>query len=202
MEGTEDKGIAITLVALALSGIVLVTGHMKSLSMDKSLLEKQLSALAERVTSSKAARQQVDEAFEQREEQVKRVAATEAQYAGLLTDLLELAKVDADAKQVVQKWKIQASGNAQTGATNGDSRQAAPPADGRSSRSAPSGSAPQKPEAGNWLSSLNLASLIEDPCWSSGKVSGASTRSVRGRSIHFGKLASGGSSAGLPRRFR
>jgi hypothetical protein len=149
MEDSEDKGIAITLGVLALSGMVLVTGHMKSLSLDKSLLEKQLSALAERVTSSKAARQQVDEAFEQREQQVKRVAATEAQYAGLLTDLLELAKVDADAKQVVQKWKIQASGDAQTGATDGDSKQAAPPADGRSSRSVPSGSALQKPKAGN-----------------------------------------------------
>lgn len=149
MEDLEDKGIAITLGALALSGIVLVTGHMKSLSLDKSLLEKQLSALAERVTSSKAARHQVDEAFEQREQRVKRVAATEAQYAGLLTDLLELAKLDADAKQVVQKWKIQASGDAQTSATDGDSMQAAPPADGRSSRSVPPGPAPQKPKAGN-----------------------------------------------------
>lgn len=148
MEDFEDRGVAITLGVFALSGIVLLAGHMKSLSLDKSLLEKQLSALAERVTASKAARQQVDEALEQREQQVKRVAATEAQYAGLLTDLLELAKVDADARQVVQKWKIQSSGDTQGGTTDGDSKQAPTPADARASRPAPSTATPQKPKAG------------------------------------------------------
>ena len=145
----EDKGVAITLGVLALSGIVLVAGHLKAVSLDKSLLEKQLVVLAERVTASKAARKQVDEAFEQREQQVKRVAATEAQYAGLLTDLLELAKADPDAKQVVQKWKIQSSDGAQQGATEGDSKQASPPAEARASRTAPSPSATQKPKAGS-----------------------------------------------------
>jgi hypothetical protein len=110
MEDMEDKGVAITLGVLALSGIVLLGGQMKSLSLDRSLLDRQLVVLAERVTASKLARKQVDEAFEQRERQVKRAAATEAQYAGLLTDLLELSKVDPEARLVTQKWKIQSSG--------------------------------------------------------------------------------------------
>lgn len=111
MDDFEDRGVAITLGVLALSGIVVLGGQMKSLSLDRSLLDKQLVALADRVTASKTARKQLDEAFEQREEQLKRVAAMEAQYAGLLTDLLELSKVDLDARQVVQKWKIQSSGD-------------------------------------------------------------------------------------------
>jgi len=110
MEDFEDKGVAITLGVLALAGVVLVGGHMKTVSLDKSLLERQMAVLADRVTAAKEARKQVDEAFEQREMQVKRAVATEAQYAGLLTDLLELSKVDPEARVVVQKWKIQAGG--------------------------------------------------------------------------------------------
>jgi hypothetical protein len=113
MDDFEDKGVAVTLGVLAFSGIVLLGAQMKSLSLDRSVLERQLVVLAERVTASKLARKQVDEAFEQREQQVAHAAALEAQYAGLLTDLLELSKVDPDARLVTQKWKIQSSGEAQ-----------------------------------------------------------------------------------------
>ena len=131
MDDFEDKGVAITLGVLALSGIVLVGAQMKSLSLDRSLLDKQLVVLAERVTASKLARKQVDEAFEQREQQVKRAAATEAQYAGLLTDLLELSKVDPEARLVTQKWKIQSSGEAQGPAAEGAANPGAGAADAR-----------------------------------------------------------------------
>ncbi len=130
MDDFEDRGVAITLGVLALSGIVLLGGHMKSLSLDRSLLDKQLVVLAERVTASKTARKQLDEAFEQREQQLKRVAAMESQYAGLLTDLLELSKVDLDARQVVQKWKIQSSGDQSGGEQGGAQPPAANPGTG------------------------------------------------------------------------
>lgn len=129
MEDSEDKGVSITLGVLALSAIVLLGGHMKTVSFEKSVLEKQLVGLADRVTASKAARKQLDEAFEQREQQIKRAAATEALYAGLLTDLLELAKVDPDARLVVQKWKIQSSD-----ATSTDPAAAPAPAEPKESK--------------------------------------------------------------------
>ena len=139
MDDFEDKGVAITLGVLALSGLVLLGAHMKSLSLERNLLEKQLVVLAERVTASKLARKQVDEAFEQREQQVKRAAAMEAQYAGLLTDLLELSKVDPDARLVTQKWKIQSSGAPNSAGT---------PPEG-SDANAKNAGAPAKPKAGN-----------------------------------------------------
>jgi hypothetical protein len=148
MEEFEDRGVAITLGVLALSGIVLLAGHMKSVSLDRSLLEKQLVVLADRVTASKAARKQVDEAFEQREQQLKRAAATEAQYAGLLTDLLELAKVDPDAKLVVQKWKIQSSGDTQPSPPESAPKASTPAPESRPSKAAPGAPAPQKPKSG------------------------------------------------------
>ena len=148
MDDFEDKGVAITLGVLALSGIVLVGGYAKTMSVEKSLLEKQLVVLADRVSAVKAARKQVDEAFEQREQQVRRAAATEAQYAGLLTDLLELAKVDPDARLVVQKWKIQSSGDSQAAPAEGASKQTVAPTDARSPKPAPASSVPQKSKAG------------------------------------------------------
>jgi hypothetical protein len=126
MDDFEDRGVAITLGVMALAGIVLLGGYMKSVALDRSLLEKQLVVLAERVTAAKTARKQLDEAFEQREQQVKRAAATEALYAGLLTDLLELSKVDPDARLVTQKWKIQASGDSGAGQTQSEPAEVKP----------------------------------------------------------------------------
>lgn len=135
MEDFEDKGVAITLGVLALSGVVLVAGQMKTVALDKTLLEKQIATLADRVSAAKEARKQVDEAFEQREMQVKRAVATEAQYAGLLTDLLELSKVDPEARLVVQKWKIQAS----AAKTSAESHDAGTPQNAPSSEKAKTG---------------------------------------------------------------
>jgi regulator of protease activity HflC (stomatin/prohibitin superfamily) len=137
MSESEDKGVAMTLGVLALTGVVLVAVQIKSLSFERGILEKQLVALAERVTASKLARKQVDEAFEQREQQIKRASATEAQYAGLLTDLLELSKTDPEARLVTQKWKIQASGEAQKAATEAVANQVPPPSESRSVKPGP-----------------------------------------------------------------
>jgi hypothetical protein len=148
MEDFEDRGVAITLGVLALSGIVMLAGHMKSVSLDRSLLEKQLAVLADRVIASKTARKQVDEALEQREQQLKRTSATEAKYAGLLTDLLELSTVDPDARAVVQKWKIQASADAQPVSSEGAPKQATPSSENRAVKPLQSAPPAQKPKAG------------------------------------------------------
>ncbi len=141
MEVHEGKGMAITLGVLTLSGVVLLAGHIKTVALEKSLLEKQVAVFAERVTSAKDARKQVDETFAQREKQVRRAVATEAQYAGLLTDLLELSKVDPEARLVVQKWKIQ-SGSADAGASK---TEVDPKAAGATENPAPSGKAKPGP---------------------------------------------------------
>ena len=42
----------------------------------------------------------------------KAMSEMEAKYAALLSELIELAKVDADARAITQKWKIQQQGQA------------------------------------------------------------------------------------------
>jgi hypothetical protein len=131
MNQTEDRWLAINMAVLALSGVVLVGAQVKTLSLDRSLLEKQRTTLADRVTESKNAQKQVDDALEQRERQLKRAAATEAQYAGLLSELLELSKVDPDARLVIQKWKIQTSAEAKEHSAEGGANQTSAPAETR-----------------------------------------------------------------------
>ncbi len=107
MNDIEDKGVAITLGVLAMAGAVLVGAQLRWVSSEKGIVERQLSMLADRSTAAKNARKQVEDVLQQREEQIKRAGETEAKYAALLSDLLELSKTDLDAQQITQKWKIQ-----------------------------------------------------------------------------------------------
>lgn len=106
----EDKGLSVALGALALAGIFLVGAQIRVASIEKPALEAQLKAAAQRLTSTKTAEVQADEAIQKREEQLKTLTETESKYAALLTELLELSKTDADARAITQKWKIQQQG--------------------------------------------------------------------------------------------
>jgi F0F1-type ATP synthase membrane subunit b/b' len=112
MNDVEDKGVAITLGVLAMAGAVLVGTQLRWVSSEKAMVERQLSTLADRSTAAKTAKKQAEDLLHQREEQIKRAGETEAKYAALLTDLLELSKTDLDAQQITQKWKIQGAGGA------------------------------------------------------------------------------------------
>ncbi len=107
MNDAEDKGVAITLGVLAIAAAVLVGTQLRWISSEKGLLERQLSMLADRSTASKNAKKQVEDLLQQREEQIKRAGETEAKYAALFSELLELSRTDLDAQQITQKWKIQ-----------------------------------------------------------------------------------------------
>jgi hypothetical protein len=112
MDDVEDKGVAITLGVLAMAGAILVGTQLRWASSEKGIMERQLSALADRSTAAKNAKKQLEEVLQQREEQIKRAGETEAKYAALLSELLELSKSDPDALQITQKWKIQGAGTA------------------------------------------------------------------------------------------
>ena len=113
MNGVEDKGVAITLGVLAAAGAVLVGAQLRWASSEKGIVERQLSALADRSTAAKNAKKQLEDVLQQRAEQMKRAGETEAKYSALLSELLELSKTDLDAYQITQKWKIQGANAAQ-----------------------------------------------------------------------------------------
>ena len=117
---SEDKGLSIAVAAFALAGIFLVGAQIRVASIEKPALEAQLNAAAQRLTSTKAAEVQADEAIQKREEQLKTLTETESKYAALLTELIELSKTDADARAITQKWKIQQQGQP-SGGSGGES---------------------------------------------------------------------------------
>ncbi len=106
----EDKGHSIAIAVLAVAGIFLVGGQIRVASIEKPVLESQLNAAAQRLTATKTAEVQADDAIQKREEQIKTLTETESKYAALLTELIDLSKTDADARAITQKWKIQQQG--------------------------------------------------------------------------------------------
>lgn len=113
----EDKGLSLAVLFLAVAGVFLVGAQIRVASIERPALEAQLSAAAQRLTSTKTAEVQADEAIQKREEQLKALSETEAKYAALLTELIELAKTDADARAITQKWKIQQQGQSGGGSS-------------------------------------------------------------------------------------
>ena len=74
----------------------------------------------------KTASEQVGEAIALSDPQIKRASEIETQYVKLFTDLLELAKVDPDARSITQKWKIKASGESNALQVNAESSEPPP----------------------------------------------------------------------------
>jgi hypothetical protein len=111
---SEVKGVSITLALLALSALTVLGALLQSLKIEKISSAQQLTLMAERVTALKTASEQAGEAIAHSEPQIRRAAEIETQYVNLFTELLELAKIDPDARSVTQKWKIKASGESNT----------------------------------------------------------------------------------------
>jgi chorismate mutase len=103
-------GIHFAVVALAAAALVFVFTQVRVSLLEQSLLDAQRGIIAKRVAELKENVSQIETDVVTREEQIKKATATEARYASLLTELLELSKTDVDARTVTQKWKIQAAG--------------------------------------------------------------------------------------------
>lgn len=125
---SEDKALSITLAVIGLAIVLFISAQLRVVAIERPMLEAQLNASAQRLTATKAAQVQADEALQKREEQVKALAETEAKYAALLTELIELARLDPDARAITQKWKIQQQGQAGGGTVSDTGSQEAKPA--------------------------------------------------------------------------
>lgn len=107
METNDYRGIVLTLGALAVSAIVVFLTQLRNTSLERSMLEVQRTAAVARRTSMQEGITAADEALKTREKQIHRAQKLESEYALLLTDLLELANIDPDARAITNKWKIQ-----------------------------------------------------------------------------------------------
>lgn len=97
--------IPVTLLSLAIavffaSQIGAATRSLDTMDWQRENYEKQIKQLGE-------AEKQVAELVENRKEIVGQSQKVQEQYTALLKDVLELAKTDADAAEVIKKWNIQ-----------------------------------------------------------------------------------------------
>jgi len=79
-------------------------------SIENSVFDAQRTIAAKRLAQIQATQTQTNEALKSRELQIESEGELKSKYAALLTDLVELAAVDPDARAITQKWKIQQQG--------------------------------------------------------------------------------------------
>ncbi len=107
MSESNDRGIVLALGSLAVAAFVFVFAEMSVAIDERTILKGQIAGMGQRLKDVKVILQKVEEAMGKRDQQLKKADETEAVYAALLTDLIELANVDPTARAIVQKWKIQ-----------------------------------------------------------------------------------------------
>lgn len=97
--------IPVTLLSLAIavffaSQIGAATRSVQTMDWQKENHEKQIKQLED-------GEKQLTQLVENRKEVVGQSQKVQEQYTALLKDVLDLAKTDADAAEVVKKWNIQ-----------------------------------------------------------------------------------------------
>jgi hypothetical protein len=123
METLSSPSLALSLLGAAVS--VFLGAQIRAVSMEKPMLAAQTDFLFQRIGQTREALSQAEDALQKREEQLRLYASAEVRYTALLTELLEIAKTDPDARAIAQKWKIQQAGSDKAA----DTAPTPPPAD-------------------------------------------------------------------------
>ena len=109
---SENKFISLSASCglLLFAGIVVSGTQWRVASIENSIFNRQRNAAAKQLAELQATQTQTNEALKSRDLQIQSEAELKGKYAALLTDLVELAAVDVDARAITQKWKIQQQG--------------------------------------------------------------------------------------------
>jgi CHASE3 domain sensor protein len=97
--------IPIAILALALAAYFAM--ELRSSSKQAEIMKWQLDNLDKQTENLKEAQKQLGDLITKQDSTVKQAEQIQARYVDLFKDLLELAKEDKDAKEVVDQWKIQ-----------------------------------------------------------------------------------------------
>ncbi len=109
--------LPITLLALAIA--VFIAAQIASVDRGEKTMRWQLANYDKQKENLQNAQNKLTDLIKKREELVKQSTQVQQQYTALLNDVLELAKDDADAKSIVQKWGIQRNANAAAAGASG-----------------------------------------------------------------------------------
>ena len=121
-DGPLFMNLHLPLALLALAIAIFLGAQIASVNQSGKTMRWQLANYDKQNSNLKDAQTQFAELLRKREELVKQSSQVQQQYTALFNDVLDLAKDDADAKTVVDKWGIQRQPNPPAGG--------APPAPG------------------------------------------------------------------------
>ena len=105
---SHSSGISIhvPVAILATAVAIFFAVQLRNTSKQSEIMRWQLGNLDKQTENLKTAQKQYAEALTNSEDTVKQAAQMEKQYIDLFKDLLDLAKDDKDAKEVVDKFGI------------------------------------------------------------------------------------------------
>ena len=129
------------MVCLAAAACVFFATQIHMNILDKDGLTAAYDESRQKAGALNSSVKQAEAAYRKREDYLQRVAAAQERRLGLLNDLLELSKIDPDARALVQRWKVGARGQMQTPKGGGMPAMPAP------SSAEPAVSAPSPPPA-------------------------------------------------------
>jgi hypothetical protein len=106
--------VHLPLSLLAIAAAIFLGAQVGAVHQSNKTMQWQLENLDKQNANLKEAQKQLAAAITARDELVKQSGQVQQQYTAVFTDLLELAKNDADAAKIVNKYKIQLTAPAAT----------------------------------------------------------------------------------------
>ena len=103
----SSPGFHLPLALLASTVAILLVSQIGSAQQSTGFIRWQSDALAKQLESLQTLDKQADQAIEKRNVLVKQTGELKAQLETVLKDLLELAKDDPDAQEIIKKYGVQ-----------------------------------------------------------------------------------------------
>lgn len=107
MSTESDSILGLPLAFIAATMAVLLGSQIGAAKQNTSFMEWQSETLKKQITNLESLDKQADQAIENRKGMVKQSSELQNQLQTLLNELLDLAKDDKDAAEIIKKWNVQ-----------------------------------------------------------------------------------------------
>jgi hypothetical protein len=125
-QSSVSENIHLPLALLAFAFAIFLFAQISSLGQNGSSMRWQAENLDRQTVSLVESEKNLGNLIKQRESLVEQSQQVQARYTEMLTDLIQLSDTDADAKAVVEKYKIQRQQNQQAAPAAGATPQPTP----------------------------------------------------------------------------
>lgn len=126
LQSSSPENIHLPLALLALAFAIFLFAQISSLGQNSRSMRWQTENLDRQIVSLVESEKNLGNLVKQRESLVEQSQQVQARYTEMLTDLIKLAETDADARAVVDKYKIQRQQNQQAAPAAGATPQSTP----------------------------------------------------------------------------